>query len=190
MDRTLQRITPRALDALRSWDGDLAVVDVRTSPELAALRAPDTQSLPSEQLGKEVVADRFQSTDIGRERPLYLLCQSGYRAALAAAQLDAEGLNNVIVVDGGLERWAASGLPLIQARQRSGLPVPNQVQVFVGGFLLLVTVLALTVHPAWFLLTTVMGAGLVYGGVTRTCVLEEWLALLPWNRGGTSTQAA
>jgi hypothetical protein len=99
-------------------------------------------------------------------------------------------LNNGMVVDGGLERWSASGLALIQPRQPSVLPVPNQVQVSIGAFLALAALLALAVHPVWVLLTTVVGVGLIYAGVTRSRVLEVWFALLPWNRGGTVTQAA
>lgn len=190
MDLIVQRISPRALNAVRSWGEDVAIADVRTSAEFAVMHAPETRSLPLERLRPAAVWDAFQREDLGRGRPLYLLCQSGYRAALAAEQLDAAGLDNVVVVDGGLQAWADAGLPLVQTRQQAMLPLPNQVQVLVGAFLLLVTVLGLSLHPAWFMLTPAAGLGLIHAGVTRSCVLANWLARLPWNRPPGGIQAA
>jgi hypothetical protein len=89
-----------------------------------------------------------------------LLCQSGHRATLAAEQLEAAGLDNAVVVDGGLNAWAAAGLPLVQSRRPIVPPVQNQIQMLVGFFLVAVSVLGLEVHPVWFLLTPLVGVGL------------------------------
>jgi hypothetical protein len=111
------------------------------------------------------------------------------RQRITPRALDAEGLSNVIVVYGGLERWTASGMPLLQSRQWSVLPVTNQVQVSIGALLVMTTMLALALHPLWLLLTTVVGVGRIYAGITRSRVLEDWLWMVPWNRGGSRTQA-
>jgi hypothetical protein len=47
---------------------------------------------------------------------------------------------------------------------------------------LLGTVLGAFLSPAWLLLSASVGAGLVYAGVTGSCLLAQLLARLPWNQ--------
>jgi hypothetical protein len=51
-------------------------------------------------------------------------------------------------------------------------------------------VLGLEVHRVWFLLTPLVGVGLIYAGITRSCLLARWLDRLPWNRSDGGPQAA
>lgn len=94
-------IEPAALKALMSGDEDACtLVDVREENELEVCRLPGIISIPLHQL--EV---RLQELD--PRRRLVLVCYSGDRARLAAAQLMAAGFRDVSVLSGGMQRWAA-----------------------------------------------------------------------------------
>lgn len=45
--------------------------------------------------------------------PLILMCAQGYQSSLAAAKLQDLGLARATDMEGGFERWAAEGLPVI-----------------------------------------------------------------------------
>ena len=42
------------------------------------------------------------------------------------------------------------------------------------------------VHPAFFGLAALVGAGLVFAGITDTCGMGMILARMPWNRCATT----
>ncbi len=43
-------------------------------------------------------------------------------------------------------------------------------------------VLAIAIHPYWAGLSAFVGAGLVFSGVTDTCMMGDMLAKMPWNQ--------
>jgi len=47
-----------------------------------------------------------------RETQIILICRHGYSSSLAAAQLQALGFDRPADVVGGVEAWAAAGLPV------------------------------------------------------------------------------
>ncbi len=47
------------------------------------------------------------------EKPLYLICRTGGRSALAAESLQRMGLENVYSVDGGMSAWQENKLPVV-----------------------------------------------------------------------------
>jgi rhodanese-related sulfurtransferase len=50
-------------------------------------------------------------TELDKERPVAVICRSGNRSELAAMMLQARGYE-AYNVEGGLEAWAAEGLPI------------------------------------------------------------------------------
>ena len=72
------------------------VIDVRTPPELAAFSLPGALHVPFDAL----LADKACPGPDASER--VLLCQTGYRAAIAAALLQARGCENLSFVAGGV----------------------------------------------------------------------------------------
>jgi len=91
-------------------------------------------------------------------------------------------LDGCVVVEGGSQAWMDAGLPVARG-QRRGLPLMRQVQVVVGAVSAAGSVLALAVHPYFALVPLMMGAGLLFAGLTGTCGLAILLARMPWNRG-------
>ncbi|HLZ59387.1 MAG TPA: MBL fold metallo-hydrolase [Ktedonosporobacter sp.] len=58
--------------------------------------------------------------DLPTDQPLMTICQSGYRAEIAASMIAASG-REVIAVRGGMEDWMKMGLPIVRGEEEAGL---------------------------------------------------------------------
>jgi rhodanese-related sulfurtransferase len=154
------------------------LVDVRTPAEFREVHAQGAQLVPLDVLDRRAV-EAARGTNAG---PVYLLCASGIRATKAAEKLRNAGLDEVVVVEGGTNAWAAAGLPVIRGRKT--ISIERQVRIGAGTFVLAGTALGRFIHPAFYLLAAFVGAGLVFAGVTDICGLAIVLAKAPWNRSG------
>lgn len=56
--------------------------------------------------------DRLKQLSIGCDK-LYLICRSGRRSMLAARELTARDIHNVVNVAGGMQAWKAAGLEIV-----------------------------------------------------------------------------
>ncbi len=133
-------------------------------------------------------ARRWKPARGANSGPVYLLCASGIRATKAAEQLKRAGLDDVVVVEGGTNAWAAAGLPVVRGRKT--ISIERQVRIGAGTLVLIGTGLGWFVHPAFFILSAFVGAGLVFAGVTDICGMAIVLAKAPWNRTGKEHQIA
>ena len=88
--------------------GEVAVIDVRGQAEWAAGHLPNVQNIPVGYLTERL-------TEIPRDRPVVVHCQSGARSAIAASVLRAKGLRNIVNLSGGFAEWAAAGNPVEQS---------------------------------------------------------------------------
>lgn len=125
---------------------------------------------------------------IAPDRRVYLLCRSGKRAAQAAERLIGKGFTDVRVIEGGLQAWAAAGLPVEKGGGRVWA-LERQVR-FVAGSLVLTGVLLSLVSPWFILLSGFVGAGLTFSAITDTCGMAMVLARMPWNRKPKASEAA
>jgi hydroxyacylglutathione hydrolase len=55
-------------------------------------------------------------TEVPRDRPVAVVCGSGYRASIASSFLKREGYEDVTNVLGGMSAWKAAGLPTVKDR--------------------------------------------------------------------------
>ena len=117
-----------------------------------------------------------------------LVCQSGQRARKAEEALRAAGMPNLHVLDGGVNGWLASGLPVVRGANR--LTMERQVRIAAGALAATGGVLAIAVNPLFALLPAFVGSGLVFAGVTNTCGMAMLLARLPYNRAASCDVAA
>ena len=94
---------------------DVQIVDVRWPNEWEAGRIDGALHIPLDELDERL-------DEIDRGRPVVTVCRRGSRSAAAAEQLGADGIvaENL---DGGLQRWADDGLPLISADGGPGMVV-------------------------------------------------------------------
>lgn len=87
--------------AVRLAAGDAVVIDVRESHEFRPAHVPGARNLPLSVLPARM-------TELPKNRPIYVICQSGRRSAQAAAAMRAAGLNATNVA-GGTGEWIRSG---------------------------------------------------------------------------------
>jgi rhodanese-related sulfurtransferase len=154
------------------------LIDVRTPGEYAAVHAMPARLAPPDRLDREIMA----AIGKGATRtPIYLICKSGKRAQMAAEKFAAAGIEVTVVV-GGTDAWSAAGLPVV--RGHGVISLERQVRIAAGLIVLLGAVLGLTVDVGFVWLSALVGAGLVFAGMTDYCGMALLLGRLPWNRGG------
>jgi len=148
------------------------VLDVRLPAEYRAVHLAPSLLMPLDE-----IPGRRQ--ELPRERELVVVCRTGARARLAAAQLPGFRTR---VLEGGLAAWQEAGHPVVQGRAHVSLE--RQVRIVAGALACAGGVLAVTVTPWFGLLPAFVGAGLVYAGVTDRCGMAMLLGRLPYNRAG------
>ena len=94
--------------------GDAVLLDVRETDEYTARHAPGAVLLPLSRLhdGAQPPAD------IG-QRPVFAICRSGARSAIATRIL-ADCGHTVSNVVGGMHAWHQAGLPVVDERGGNG----------------------------------------------------------------------
>jgi rhodanese-related sulfurtransferase len=161
----------------------LKILDVRGPAEFEAAHIPGSDNLPLDQLpehGRELRG--------GLGAPIVLVCRSGARARQAEMLLAESDVPQLHVLEGGLAAWEQAGLPVTRGRARWSLE--RQVRAIAGALVLLGTLGGLLVWPPLLYLALVVGAGLLFAGLTDTCMLGMLLLRLPYNRGATCDVAS
>jgi hydroxyacylglutathione hydrolase len=94
------------LDELRGRPSDAAVVDVREPEEFANGHVPGAVNLPQADLATRL-------DEVPRDRPVFVICQGGFRSLRAAQFLSQRGFADVVSVKGGTEAWRVAGGEMI-----------------------------------------------------------------------------
>jgi molybdopterin/thiamine biosynthesis adenylyltransferase/rhodanese-related sulfurtransferase len=90
--------------------GDVVLIDTREPHEYQEAHLENGRLVPPGLLGDEIAE---AAPDKSARTILY--CRSGNRSALAAAQLQALGYDNVASMSGGILAWQEQGLPVVSA---------------------------------------------------------------------------
>jgi rhodanese-related sulfurtransferase len=170
-------ITPQQLAELCKGTGMLDLIDVRTPVEFRGVHVQVARNVPLDKLDPVAL---IQSRSGSKEEPLYLICRSGSRGRQACEKFLAAGFTNVVNVEGGTQACVESGLPVVRGKQ--AISLERQVRIAAGLLVLLGALLGWFVHPAFIALSALVGAGLVFSGVTDTCGMGLLLARMPWNQ--------
>ena len=177
-------VTPVDCATVKQWldAGEAVLIDVREPMEHVRQSVPGAALLP---LGK-VAKDQLPDTN---GRKLVVHCKSGARSQKACDKLAAAGVE-VYTMTGGIDAWAAAGLATHE-NPNAPLDLFRQVQIVVGGFVLLFALLALGTGSMWFLIVPIFfGGGLLFAGLTGFCGLAMVLGKMPWNRVNVTSCAA
>lgn len=86
------------------------VVDVRTPREWDGGHIGGSVNIPLSHL-------ESRASEIPSDRPVILICRSGYRSSIAASLLLRGGAKNLVDVEGGMDAWSADDLPLVATRE-------------------------------------------------------------------------
>ena len=163
------------LSRLRTERPELRLLDVRTPGEFEAEHIAGAYNVPLDTLDEHGAEIRARVAD-----PVVLVCRSGQRARKAEEALRAAGMTNLYLLDGGMAAWTAAGLPVRRGVPRMSLE--RQVRIAAGGLAAAGAFLALLFNPLFAIVPAFIGSGLVFAGVTDTCMLGMLLARLPYNR--------
>lgn len=154
----------------------IMLLDVRTPMEFAGESIEGSLLIPLHALEAKETASHLANTSC------VIICKSGGRARKAAEQLKAAGAESLYVLEGGIDAWKAAGLPVKQGRKV--LSLERQVRIGAGTLVLTGAILGLLVNPAWIFLSALVGAGLIFAGITDFCGMGLLLARMPWNQTG------
>lgn len=171
---SVKNISPKRLHEIAQAGQNVQLIDVRTPVEFREAHLSFAHNVPLHQLSSATFAGG-RSGD-----PLYVICQSGGRGKQACEKLLAAGYSDVLNVEGALQAWLDAGLPVV--RGKKAVSLERQVRIAVGVIVLVGALLGYFAHPYWIALSALVGAGLVFSGVTDTCGIGMFLARMPWNR--------
>jgi len=167
------------LDLISRKTADTCILDVRTAAEVKAQSLPGCLHIPlhaltPEHLRAEIAKHGKNSTCI------YVLCQAGRRAEMAAEQLAGKIDSQLCVIEGGIEAVRQSNIPLNTGGGKV-MSLERQVRIVAGLLVLTGAALGAWVHPAFFGVSVFVGAGLTFAGVSDICPMGMLIAKMPWN---------
>ena len=154
-------------------DRGAVLVDIREFDERARSRIPAARHAPLSRLDK---------LEIGTQTPAVIFhCRSGNRTAAMPERLAQCTDYDAFILDGGIDAWKNAGLPVVE-NKRQPIEIMRQVQITAGSLVFIGTALGAFVHPGFYILAAFVGAGLVFAGVSGSCMMARLLSFAPWNR--------
>jgi rhodanese-related sulfurtransferase len=111
-NRAMKTISPVELQMLIDKT-DVELIDVRPRKDFERVHAWPARSIPLSQFEPHSVLAHRQ---LDRHAPIYLMCRDTTLASLAACGLAGAGLDEPIVVEGGLEAWQGQCLPVVRKK--------------------------------------------------------------------------
>jgi rhodanese-related sulfurtransferase len=100
-------ISPAQAASMIKETKNLQLIDVRTPGEYAQGHLDKAKLIPLQEL-----ESRF--AEIDKSKPVLLYCRSGHRSGIALKLLQGKGYTQAKHMDGGINAWTASGLPVTQ----------------------------------------------------------------------------
>jgi rhodanese-related sulfurtransferase len=180
-DPTPTRLSPEDLATILDDDGDVRILDVRTPGEFEGLHIDGSYNVPLDTLGEHAEEIRRHV-----EETVVVVCRSGARAGQAEQRLNAAGMSNVKVLEGGIVAWERV-LGDRRGRLNRGTArwdLERQVRLVAGSMVLAGIIASVWFPPARFL-SGAVGLGLTVAALTNTCAMGMMLSKLPYNRGAS-----
>jgi len=171
-------ISALELNKIISSNEGITLLDVRTPPEFNGAHIEGAINIPLDQLNP---ANFLKNNYHPLDRKVYILCQNGPRAQNAAKLFDKEGLSGAVVVEGGVSAWIKEGFKVRKGKSKV-ISLERQVRIAAGSLVLLGVILGKFVHPGFYWVSGIVGAGLINAGIADWCGMGLLLARLPWNR--------
>ena len=169
----LKSVSPeKAVELMRAG---AVLIDIREADENARERIPGARHHALTQIDKN--APVRPGDDV-----LIFHCRSGARTRTNAPKLAAAApACETYILDGGIEAWKTAGLPVAFDR-RQPIDLMRQMQIVAGSFALFGVLLGAWVAPGFYILAGLIGAGMIFAGISGICPMVNLLKLMPWNR--------
>ncbi|MCM1982228.1 rhodanese-like domain-containing protein [Lyngbya confervoides] len=150
------------------------LIDVREAVEFSGEHIPGAVSMPLSSFTP-------QALPLPGDRQIVFYCRTGNRSAQALTQCHQAGYSQFKHLHGGLEAWKAEGFPTVR-NPEAPMSLIRQVQIVAGSLILAGVILGSWLSPTFYVLSGLVGAGLLFAGLTDTCALGMLLAKLPYNQ--------
>lgn len=167
---TMKTVTAAQAKTLR--ERGAVIVDIREPGEFAREHIAGAKNAPLSTIGGT-------QAHIAGDIVVYH-CKSGMRTKANAHKLPADTCE-AYILEGGIDSWKGAGFG-VETDASKPIEITRQVQIAAGSLVLIGVLLAALVHPAFVLLSALVGAGLVYTGVSGFCGMAKLLGVMPWNR--------
>lgn len=156
----MKTITPFELQMLID-KRSVELIDVRPKKDFKKIHALVARSIPLPELEPHSVLSHRK---LDRHAPLYIMGPSRAQGSLAACSLAGAGLDEPVVVEGGIEAWEEQCLPVVRKKSWRMLEVDSVVALLLAGF---AVGLGLAFHPLFFLVTLFVFAAWALPDVLR-----------------------
>ncbi|MEH1866324.1 MAG: rhodanese-like domain-containing protein [Nostoc sp.] len=169
----LQTVDTQTLKQLLKQQA-ITLIDVREPAEYAGEHIP----------GATLVSlSKFDPRKVPQDQDtkVILYCRSGNRSTMAAQKLFDQGFTTVTHLEGGISAWKQAGYATT-INKNAPISLIRQVQIVTASLVLIGTLLGAFVSPWFLILSVLMGGGLMYSGITDSCMLGMLLAKLPYNQ--------
>lgn len=154
--------------------GSTVLIDIREPDERAREWIPGSVSIP---------LSAWKTADLTpyRQKKVVVHCRSGNRTLVNAPLFLDAGFASVAFLEGGIEAWRDSGMPVTR-NEKAPLEIMRQVQIVAGTIALCGGLAGYLVDPAFALIAAFVGAGLLFAGSTGWCGMARLLSYMPWNQ--------
>lgn len=169
-------ITPQKFAELVKSGKKVDVVDVRTPAEFREVRLEVARNVPLDRLDPAAVAKEHGDAS----EPIYVICRTGSRANMACEKFQQAGIENVVNVEGGTLGALDVGLQIVRGKKTMSLE--RQVRIAAGFLVFSGMVLGKFVSEYFYGVPAFVGAGLMFAGITDTCMMGMMIAKMPWNQ--------
>lgn len=107
----MKTIHPLRLEALLEASQPVEILDIRPRAEFEKVHIEGAHSIPSAEVSAETLV---RTRELLLTEPLYLVSENGALAQLRAGDLERQGLDNLVIVAGGMHAWQDDGLPVVR----------------------------------------------------------------------------
>jgi glyoxylase-like metal-dependent hydrolase (beta-lactamase superfamily II)/rhodanese-related sulfurtransferase len=171
---SIEMISPTDSFSLLKKDPQTKILDVRSALEFSQTHIENSINIPIDMISAKI-------GELSQSKQSYLvLCHSGTRAAMAADMLMQSGIHTAKVIEGGIARWQKDKLAVIKGQ--GGISLERQVRIIAGGLVLLGIILSWLLHWAFLFIPVFVSCGLIYAGLTDSCLMGMLLMKLPYNK--------
>ncbi len=172
-----QSIDSSEFEELLKRRQDVVVIDVRSPGEFQSVHIEGSYNIPIGEIKGSI--SKIASKISG---PVVLICQAGIRSEQAAEILNAAGVQDIRILEGGIGAWRSFGGQVAIGQGRWAMD--RQVRLISGSVVM--GGIALGSFPKLRfvrLLPFLVGVGLVHSSVTNSCLLARLLGRLSYNKG-------
>lgn len=162
---------------LKKWidTGEAVVLDVREPAEHKSQKIKDSYNISHTKVNKD-------NLPLQEGKKLVLHCHSGRRSTVACENLLKTNPElELYELEGGISSWIASDYNT-ETLGKKIIPIDRQVQIAIGCLIMLFSLLTIFVHKGFIFLILAISCGLLFAGISGTCMLAILLAKMPWNQ--------